>query len=55
MKYTVAQQESNPQMISIKNNEPVVVLCFEVNLIERRGSMTLCIPVDLVRTLIEGE
>ena len=55
MKYTVAQQESNPQMISIKNNEPVVVLCFEVMLTERRGGMAICIPVDLVRTLIEGE
>ena len=52
----VAQQESNPQMIRfVEPNAPVVVICFQVDLIEQRGSITLCIPVDFVKTLIEGE
>ena len=54
MKCTVAQQESNPQMVAvIKTNEPVVVICFEVSLIEQRGHVSLCIPVDLVEVLMK--
>ena len=50
MKCTVAQQESNPQMICVMEPDLlVVVLCFEVFLAERRGSVSLCIPVDLLK------
>ena len=56
MKCTVTQQESNPQMIAvIKPNATVVVLCFEVGLVVQRGHIALCIPVDLVGQLTEGE
>jgi len=45
--FTVAQTESNPQMIQVvEPNDVVIVLCFEVALVEIRGTMTLCIPVE---------
>ena len=50
----VAQQESNPQMIRfVESNAPVVVICFKVDLIEQRGSVTLCIPVDVLGQLMK--
>ena len=53
LEYSITQQESNPQFIcAIKNNEPVVVLCFEVALIELRGSVSLCIPVDVLNMML---
>ena len=53
MECTVAQQESNPQMICVMESDLlVVVLCFDVFLAERRGSVSLCIPVDLLKQLL---
>jgi len=50
--FTVAQTESNPQMIQVvEPNDVVIVLCFEVVMVEVRSSMTLCIPVDVFEQL----
>jgi flagellar motor switch protein FliM len=45
--FSVVQVESNPQLIQIvPPNEVVVLLCFEVALIEVRGIINLCIPYN---------
>jgi flagellar motor switch protein FliM len=45
--FEVIQTESNPQLIQVvPQNEVVIVLCFEVALIEARGGITLCIPYN---------
>ena len=45
--FEVIQTESNPQLIQVvPPNEVVVVLCFEVALIEVRGVIALCIPYN---------
>jgi len=50
--FTVAQTESDPRMIQvIEPNDSVVVLCFEVNIVEIRGIITLCVPVDVLKQL----
>jgi flagellar motor switch protein FliM len=47
LEFEVMQTESNPQLIQVvPPNEVVVVLCFEVALIEVRGAITLCIPYN---------
>ncbi len=44
---SVVQVESNPQLIQIvPPNEVVVLVCFEVALIEVRGIINLCIPYN---------
>ena len=45
--FEVIQTESNPQLIQVvPPNEVVIILSFEVALIEVRGSITLCIPYN---------
>jgi len=45
--FEVIQTESNPQLIQVvPPNEVVIVLCFEVALVEVRGAITLCIPYN---------
>ena len=47
LEFEVVQTESNPQLIQVvPPNEVVIILCFEVALIEVRGSITLCIPYN---------
>jgi len=47
LEFEVIQTESNPQLIQVvPPNEVVIVLCFEVALIEVRGAITLCIPYN---------
>jgi len=47
LEFEVVQTESNPQLIQVvPPNEVVIVLCFEVALIEVRGTITLCIPYN---------
>ncbi len=47
LEFSVVQVESNPQLIQIvPPNEVVVLLCFEVALIEVRGIVNLCIPYN---------
>ena len=53
LEFTVEQTESNPQLIQcVEPNEEVVVMCFEVSFVEIKGTMTLCIPVDVLNRLI---
>ncbi|MDR1493557.1 MAG: flagellar motor switch protein FliM [Planctomycetaceae bacterium] len=48
----VVQVESNPQLIQIvPPNEVVVVVCFEVALIEVRGIINLCIPYNAIERI----
>jgi flagellar motor switch protein FliM len=45
--FEVIQSESNPQLIQVvPPNEVVIVLCFEVALVETRGTIALCIPYN---------
>ena len=47
LELAVIQVESNPQLIQIvPPNEVVVIICFEVSLIEVRGMINLCIPYN---------
>ena len=47
LEFEVIQTESNPQLIQVvPPNEVVIVLCFEVAMVEVRGSITLCIPYN---------
>jgi len=47
LEFEVIQTESNPQLIQVvPSNEVVIVLCFEVAMIETRGTITLCIPYN---------
>ena len=48
----VVQVESNPQLIQIvPPNEVVVLVCFEVALIEVRGIINLCIPYNAIERI----
>ncbi|MDR0520410.1 MAG: flagellar motor switch protein FliM [Planctomycetaceae bacterium] len=45
--FEVIQTESNPQLIQVvPPNEVVIVLIFEVAMVEVRGAITLCIPYN---------
>jgi flagellar motor switch protein FliM len=47
LEFEVIQTESNPQLIQVvPPNEVVIVLCFEVAMIDVRGGITLCIPYN---------
>ena len=47
IEFEVVQTESNPQLIQVvPPNEVVIVLCFEVAMLEVRGAITLCIPYN---------
>jgi flagellar motor switch protein FliM len=47
LEFEVIQTESNAQLIQVvPPNEVVIVLCFEIVLVEVRGTITLCIPYN---------
>ena len=47
LEFEVIQTESNPQLIQVvPPNEVVIVLCFEVVMVDTRGTITLCIPYN---------
>ena len=47
LEFEVIQTESNPQLIQVvPPNEVVIVLCFEVAMVDVRGGITLCIPYN---------
>ena len=49
----VVQSESNPQLVQVvAPNEVVVVLGFEIKMGSRSGSMSLCIPFNVVEPVI---
>jgi len=51
--FSVAQSESNPQLVQIvAPNEVVVVIGFEVKMGNRTGSMSLCIPFNVIEPVM---
>jgi len=53
VKFEVMQHESNPQLVQIvAPNEVVIVIGFEIKMGNRAGSMSLCIPFNVVEPVI---
>lgn len=53
VKFTVEEFESNPQLVQIvPPNETVVVVGFELKLGNRAGTMSLCIPYNLLEPIM---
>lgn len=51
--FEVAQHESNPQLVQIvAPNEVVVVIGFELKMGNRAGSMSLCIPYNVIEPVV---
>jgi flagellar motor switch protein FliM len=51
--FKVTQHESNPQLVQIvPPNEVVVVISFEIKMGNRAGSMSLCIPFNVIEAVI---
>jgi flagellar motor switch protein FliM len=51
--FNVTQHESNPQLVQIvPPNEVVVVIGFEIKMGNRAGSMSLCIPFNVIEPVI---
>jgi flagellar motor switch protein FliM len=54
IEFTLGDMESNPQLVQIvPPNEVVVVVDFEVKLMNRGGRMRLCIPYNSIEPLVE--
>jgi flagellar motor switch protein FliM len=54
VEFKVAETESNPQLVQIvAPNEVVVVIGFEIKLGARSGTMSLCIPFNVVEPAIQ--
>jgi len=54
VKFTLGEMESNPHIVQIvPPNEVVVVLGFEIKLTNRAGTMSLCIPFNVIEPVIE--
>ena len=53
VKFEVVQSESNPQLVQIvAPNEVVVVIGFEIKMGNRTGSMSLCLPFNVVEPIM---
>jgi len=53
VKFKVVQSESNPQLVQIvAPNEVVVVIGLEIKMGNRSGSMSLCIPFNVIEPLV---
>ncbi|MEC9373997.1 MAG: flagellar motor switch protein FliM [Planctomycetota bacterium] len=53
--FSVGEVESNPQIVQIvPPNEVVVVVGFEINLANRAGTMSLCIPYNVIEPLMDS-
>jgi len=53
VKFEVVQTESNPQLVQVvAPNEVVVVIGFEIKMGNRSGSMSLCIPFNVIEPLM---
>jgi flagellar motor switch protein FliM len=53
VKFTVAEVESNPQLVQIvAPNEVVVVIGFEIKMSARTGTMSLCIPFNVIEPVM---
>ncbi|MCA9283942.1 MAG: flagellar motor switch protein FliM, partial [Phycisphaerales bacterium] len=52
--FSLGEMESNPQLVQIvPPNEVVVVIGFELKLVNRAGTMSLCIPFNTVEPIME--
>ncbi|MBI1368932.1 MAG: flagellar motor switch protein FliM [Planctomycetes bacterium] len=54
VRFTLAETESNPQLVQIvPPNEVVVVVGFELKMGGRAGTMSLCIPFNVIEPVID--
>jgi len=54
LKLTLAGSESNPHLVQIvPPNEVVIVISFEIKMGSRAGTMNLCIPFNVIESVIE--
>jgi len=54
IKFELGEMESNPQIMQIvPPNEVVVVLGFEIKMTSRAGTMSLCIPFNVIEPMID--
>ena len=54
IKFELREMESNPQIVQIvPPNEVVVVIGLEIKMTNRAGTMSLCIPFNVIEPLIE--
>ena len=55
MHFSVTSTESNPQLVQIvPPNEVVVVIGFEIKMSNRAGTMSLCIPYNVIEPVMEA-
>jgi flagellar motor switch protein FliM len=55
VKFSLAETESNPQLVQIvPPNEVVIVVGFELKMANRAGTMSLCIPYNVIEPLMEA-
>ena len=55
MAFSIGSTESNPQLVQIvPPNEVVVVIGFEVKMSNRAGTMSLCIPYNVIEPVMEA-
>lgn len=55
LKFSLAETESNPQLVQIvPPNEVVIVIGFELKMVNRAGTMSLCIPYNVIEPLMEA-
>ncbi|MDP7034619.1 MAG: flagellar motor switch protein FliM [Planctomycetota bacterium] len=51
--FAIKRQETNPQLMQVvAPNEPVVLICFEVNIGEISGLMNLCLPFVVIEPVM---
>jgi flagellar motor switch protein FliM len=54
VEFSLGEMESNPQIIQIvPPNEVVVVIGFEIKMTNRAGTMSLCIPFNVIEPLVD--
>ena len=55
IEFGLGEMESNPQIVQIvPPNEVVVVIGFEIKMTNRAGTMSLCIPFNVIEPLVES-
>jgi flagellar motor switch protein FliM len=55
IEFKLGEMESNPQIVQIvPPNEVVVVIGFEIKMTNRAGTMSLCIPFNVIEPLVDA-
>jgi flagellar motor switch protein FliM len=55
IEFALGEMESNPQIVQIvPPNEVVVVIGFEIKMTNRAGTMSLCIPFNVIEPLVDA-